>query len=129
MEILRHPRFVDMEKCIACGTCAEKCPKKVDDPFNENLIKRKAIYVDYAQAVPLKYAIDKEHCIYFEKGKCRACEKFCPTQAIRFEEKEEKRSVQVGAVILASGFKPFDPSKYETYQYASYPNVVSQHGV
>ena len=82
VEVVKHPRYVDMEKCIACGTCAEKCPKKVDDAFNENLIKRKAVYVQYAQAVPLKYAIDKDNCIFFEKGKCRACEKFCPTKAI-----------------------------------------------
>ncbi|MBW1868352.1 MAG: CoB--CoM heterodisulfide reductase iron-sulfur subunit A family protein, partial [Deltaproteobacteria bacterium] len=100
-------------------------PKKVDDPFNENLIKRKAAYVDYAQAVPLKYAIDKENCIYFKKGKCRACEKFCPTDAINFEEKEETGSLNVGSVILAPGFKPFDPSRFDTYHYASYPNVVT----
>ena len=114
-----------MEKCIACGACAEKCPKKVSDPFNENLIKRKAAYVDYAQAVPLKYAIDKENCIYFKKGKCRACEKFCPTGAINFEEKEERHSLKVGSVILAPGFKPFDPGQFDTYHYATYPNVVT----
>ena len=125
IEILKHPRYVDMDKCIACGTCSEKCPKKVDDPFNENLIKRKAAYVDYAQAVPLKYAIDKENCIYFKKGKCRACEKFCPTDAINFEEKEETGSLNVGSVILAPGFKPFDPSRFDTYHYTSYPNVVT----
>ncbi len=125
IEILKHPRYVDMDKCIACGTCSEKCPKKVDDPFNENLIKRKAAYVDYAQAVPLKYAIDKENCIYFKKGKCRACEKFCPTDAINFEEKEETGSLNVGSVILAPGFKPFDPSQFDTYHYTSYPNVVT----
>ena len=125
IEVLKHPRYVDMDKCIACGTCAEKCPKKVDDPFNENLIKRKAAYVDYAQAVPLKYAIDKKNCIYFKKGKCRACEKFCPTDAINFEEKEETDSLNVGSVILAPGFKPFDPSRFDTYHYASYPNVVT----
>ena len=125
IEVLKHPRYVDMDKCIACGTCAEKCPKKVDDPFNENLIKRKAAYVDYAQAVPLKYAIDEKNCIYFKKGKCRACEKFCPTDAINFEEKEETDSLNVGSVILAPGFKPFDPSRFDTYHYASYPNVVT----
>ncbi len=114
-----------MEKCIACGTCAEKCPKKVDDAFNRNLIKRKAAYVEYAQAVPLKYVIDKDHCIYFEKGKCRACEKFCPTKAINFEDKEKKLNLNVGAVILAPGFKPFDPSLYLTYKYVRYPNVVT----
>ncbi len=125
MDVLRHPRFVDMEKCIACGTCAEKCPKKVDDEYNVSLAKRKAAYVPYAQAVPLKYALDKDHCIYFEKGKCRACEKFCPTQAIRFDDKEEKLTLSVGSVILAPGFQPFDPAQYETYRYASFPNVVT----
>jgi heterodisulfide reductase subunit A len=125
VEILRHPRFVDMDKCIACGTCAEKCPKKVDDAFNQNLVKRKAAYIEYAQAVPLKYAIDKDHCIYFEKGKCRACEKLCPAKAINFEDKEIRLNLQVGAVILAPGFNPYDPSRYQTYHYAKYPNVVT----
>jgi heterodisulfide reductase subunit A len=125
VEILKHPRFVDMDKCIACGTCAEKCPKKVDDPYNENLIKRKAVYVEYAQAVPLKYGIDKDNCIFFQKGKCRACEKFCPTGAINFDQQEEKHSITAGAVILAPGFKAFDPSDYETYRYSAYPNVVT----
>jgi heterodisulfide reductase subunit A len=125
VEVIKHPRFVDMEKCIACGTCAEKCPKKVDDAFNENLIKRKAVYVQYAQAVPLKYAIDKDNCIFFEKGKCRACEKFCPTKAINFEEKEQKIHLNVGAIVLAPGFAPYDPTRYQTYKYAKYPNVVT----
>jgi heterodisulfide reductase subunit A len=125
VEVLKHPRFVDMEKCIGCGTCAEKCPKKVDDPFNQSLITRKAIYVEYAQAVPLKYAIDKETCIFFQKGKCRACEKLCPTGAIAFDEKEEELNLNVGAVILAPGFKAYDPSRYLTYAYAKYPNVVT----
>ncbi len=125
MEVLQHPRFVDTEKCIACGACAEKCPKKVDDPFNQGLITRKAVYVDYAQAVPLKYAIDRKTCIFFQKGKCRACEKFCPAGAIRFDEEERKRNLNVGAIILAPGFRPYDPTRYLTYRYAKYPNVVT----
>ena len=114
-----------MEKCIACGTCAEKCPKKVDSEYNESLMKRKAVYVQYPQAVPLKYVIDKDHCIYFEKGKCRACEKFCPTGAVDFNDKEQEVTIKAGSVILAPGFAPFDPSRYETYHYAQYPNVVT----
>ena len=66
-----------MDKCIACGECAKRCPKKTDNEYNESLDKRKAAYVQYAQAVPLKYVIDSGECIYFAKGKCRACEKFC----------------------------------------------------
>jgi heterodisulfide reductase subunit A len=114
-----------MDRCIACGTCAEKCPRKVDDPFNENLIKRKAVYVKYAQAVPLKYAIDRDNCIYFQKGKCRACEKFCPSDAIDFEEREEKLTIHAGAIVLAPGFTPFDPGKYLTYHYSKHPDVVT----
>jgi heterodisulfide reductase subunit A len=125
VDIVKRPRYVDMDKCIACGICAEKCPKKVDDGYNEGLIKRKAAYVPYAQAVPLKYALDEEHCIYFVKGKCRACEKFCSAEAINFADKEEKLKLKVGAVIVSLGFEAFDPGQYETYHYASFPNVVT----
>jgi len=114
-----------MDKCIACGTCAEKCPKKVDDEYNEGLMKRKAIYVPYAQAVPLKYAIDQDNCIYFKKGKCRACEKFCPAQAIRFDEQEKEITLTAGSIILAPGFRSFDPRTYDSYGYAHLPNVVT----
>jgi len=123
--VTRHPRFVDMDKCIACGNCAEKCPKKVDDLYNEGLIKRKAIYVLYSQAVPLKYAIDSENCIYFQKGKCRACEKFCPAGAINFDDREEELELKVGSVILAPGFKSFDPTLYDTYSYSALKDVVT----
>ena len=114
-----------MEKCIACGTCAEKCPKKVDDPYDQSLGKRKAVYVEYAQAVPLKYVIDKENCIYFQKGKCRACEKFCPTKAINFDDKEERLNLHVGAIILAPGFTPYDPDKDDTFKHSKFANVVT----
>ena len=73
-----------MDKCIGCGLCAEKCPKKVDAEYNEGLVKRKAAYVPYAQAVPLKYSIDDDNCIFFKKGKCKACEKFCSANAITY---------------------------------------------
>jgi len=125
VEVLQHPRYVDMDKCIGCGTCAEKCPRKVDDEYNLGLQKRKAAYVPYAQAVPLKYAIDSAHCIYFQKGKCRACEKFCPTEAINFQDEEKTFNVNVGSVILSAGFKPFDPKAFDTYNYARHPNVIT----
>ncbi len=123
--VKQHPRYIDMEKCIACGLCAEKCPKRVDDAFNMGLNKRKAAYIKYGQSVPLKYAIDPEHCIYLTRGKCRACEKFCPTGAIRFDDEEKFFDLQVGAVILAPGFQPFDPSPYDFYGYKKIPDVVT----
>ncbi len=123
--VKQHPRYIDMEKCIACGLCAEKCPKKVEDEFNMGLNRRKAAYIKYGQSVPLKYAIDPAHCIYLTRGKCRACEKFCPTGAINFDDKEKIVTLQVGAVILAPGYKPFDPSPYDFYGYKKIGDVVT----
>ena len=114
-----------MDKCIACNACAEKCPKKVSNEYDSGLGKRKAVYVQYAQAVPLKYAIDADTCIYFLKGKCKACEKFCPTGAINFEDQTADLSLNVGAVILTAGSQTFDPAVYDTYGYSKSPNSVT----
>ena len=116
---------MDMEKCIACGLCYEKCPAKISDEYNEGLSKRKAIYVPYPQAVPLKYVIDKDRCIYFKKGKCKACEKFCPTGAIKFDETEDNITLNVGSVILTAGMKAFDPSNLDNFQHSNFPNVIT----
>jgi heterodisulfide reductase subunit A len=125
VRVRERPRYIDVEKCIACGVCAEKCPKKVDDEFNTGLNKRKSAYVKYPQAVPLKYAIDDETCIYFVKGKCKACEKFCPADAVDLKQEGQIHQLAVGSVILAPGFKPFDPKVYEGYGYGTYPNVIT----
>ena len=126
VKVRQMARYIDMAKCISCGLCAEKCPKKVPDEYNMGLAKRKSAYLAYAQAVPPKYAIDKENCIYFKKGgKCKACEKFCPTGAVDFSQVDVDHDVAVGAVILAPGFKPFDPSRYAAYHYSAFPNVIT----
>jgi len=114
-----------MDKCIACGECTKKCPGKTGDEYNEGLDKRKAIYVAYPQAVPLKYAIDPAVCLKLLKDKCGTCAKVCPTGAINYEDKEEILTLNVGSVIMAAGFKPFDPSKLDNLQYAKFPNVVT----
>jgi heterodisulfide reductase subunit A len=125
VEVLQNPRYVDMDKCIACGACVEKCPKKVDNEYNAGLDKRKAIYVEYDQAVPLKFSIDPEHCIKITKGKCGICEKKCPTGAINYDDQPQTVKLNIGSVVLAPGFKAFDPSVFDTYQYSNFPNVVT----
>ncbi len=105
--------------------CAEKCPKKIEDTYNAGLAKRKAVYVEYPQAVPLKYRIDPDTCIYIQKKKCGVCEKKCPVDAVDFTQKEKTVTLNVGAVILAPGFEPFNPSAFDNYQYAGHPNVLT----
>ena len=116
---------MDVNKCIACGLCAEKCPKKVVDTFNEKLIHRKAIYVPYDQAVPLKYTIDASNCIYFKNGRCRACEKFCPSAAINFDDISKQIHLRVGSIILSAGFVPFDPGPLDHYGCRRFADVVT----
>ncbi len=110
-----------MDKCIACGVCAQKCPKKSPDPYNVWISKRKAIYLQYSQTVPLKYAIDPESCLYTAKGKCQACVKFCPTGAINFEDKEKTRTLQVGSIILAPASGPSTPRPCPVMVMAGFP--------
>ena len=120
------PRYVDMDKCIACGVCTEKCPKKVDSEYDAAIGKRKAIYVKYAQAVPLKYQIDPDACIRLIKpGACGFCEKVCDAGAINFDDTEKIHEVNVGAVVLAPGFEAYDPTEAQVWGYGVYPNVVT----
>ncbi len=124
--VIQHPRYVDMSKCIACGLCAEKCPKKVPDEFNLGLNKRKAIYLTYPQAVPLKYAIDEKRCIYLKKpGRCGFCAEVCPAGAINFEDRDMEHHLEVGSVILSPGFSAFDPKSLDFTGYGQFPNVVT----
>jgi len=117
--------FVDPEKCTGCGSCEEKCPKKVPSEFEQGLANRKAIYALFSQAVPSTRVIDKEQCIYLTKGKCRACEKVCTADAIRFDDTDKEFTLQAGAVILAPGLSRHDPSIHQELGYGRWPNVVT----
>jgi heterodisulfide reductase subunit A len=118
-------RSVNQELCTGCGVCEEKCPKKiVDRVFEAGLGYRKAIYRPFPQAVPKYPVIDRENCIWFERGKCRVCEKFCPTDAIDFDEEDRILEVEVGNIIVATGYDAFDARRIPQYGYGRYPNVT-----
>lgn len=124
--IRKKPRYIDTSLCTGCGICWEKCPKRViDDVFEAGLGYRKAVYTPFAQAVPKYPVIDPENCTYFINGKCRACEKFCPTEAIKFDQEEEFITVQVGNIILATGFDLFDARRVPQYGYGRLANVFT----
>jgi len=124
--VRRKPRYVNEELCTGCGTCIEKCPwKKIPSEFDLGLGNRPAIYFPFAQAVPRIPVIDKVNCAYFKSGKCRACEKFCVREAIDFEQQDETIQFEAGTIILATGFKDFDPTGSSQYGYGIYPNVMT----
>lgn len=124
--VRQRPRYIDPQKCIACGLCAEKCPKKVTNEFNMGIGTRKAAYLSYPQAVPLKYAIDPDQCIWLKKpGRCGACVEACPADAINFDDQVQNYELEVGSVVLALGFSPYDPSSLDFTGYGRLPNVVT----
>ncbi|WDP91959.1 MAG: CoB--CoM heterodisulfide reductase iron-sulfur subunit A family protein [Desulfobacter sp.] len=125
VDIFQKARYVDPDKCVACGACVEKCPKKVTDLYNVGLAKRKAIYVPYAQAVPLKYCIDPEQCIKLTKDKCGNCAKVCPAGAVNYEDTDKAFTLNVGAVILAPGFKAFHPGESDIYGWHTSKDIVT----
>jgi heterodisulfide reductase subunit A len=124
--IKQKARCVKTDLCTGCGICQEKCPKKViDDVYEAGLGYRKAVYTPFAQAVPNFPVMDKENCTYFLKGTCKACEKFCPTGAIDFTQQDELMDVQVGNVILATGYDLFDARRVSNYGYGRLANVFT----
>ena len=124
--VKKKPRYINTDLCTGCGICWEKCPKKViDEVFEAGLGYRKAVYTPFPQAVPKYPVIDHENCTYFQKGTCKACEKFCPTGAIAFEQEEEYLTLQVGNIILATGFDILDARRVAQYGYGRYANVFT----
>ncbi len=123
--VRQQPRFVIPERCTGCGACEKKCPKLVVNTFEQGLSKRKAIYTILPQAVPHTRVIDKEHCIYLTKGKCKACSKFCETDAINYEDTEKVYDLQVGAIILSPGLDRYNPNIRGELGFGRWPNVVT----
>jgi heterodisulfide reductase subunit A len=123
--VVQHPRYVDEAKCTGCGECVQKCPSQVPDEFDMRLRQRKAIYLYFPQAIPQVMTIDPEHCIYFRRGKCGACAKICQAGAVDFEQTARQVTLDVGAVIVATGFDFFDPTGLTQFGYEQCPNVIT----
>lgn len=118
-KILKKPRLVDERKCIGCGRCEQVCPVLVPDEYNYGLVGRKAVYIPFSMASPRVALIDFENCTM-----CGRCERECPTDAINFLQTPEELEVKVKAVVVATGFKPFDAALKREYGYTTNANVI-----
>ncbi len=113
------PRFVN-DNCTACGACVEVCPVEVDNEYNFGLNKRKAIYMPHVMAMPFIYTIDPEAC-----NKCGECVSACSYNAIDLNEEEKTMKLNVAAIIVATGWKPYDATKLDNLGYGKYKNVIT----
>ncbi len=119
VKLLKKARYIDENKCNGCGMCAEICPIYAPNEFDIGLAPRKAVYIPFPQAVPLVYTIDKKRCI-----DCGLCERACDANAIYYTQKDETVEIEVGAIILSTGFDVYDINKIPRYGY-DYINVIS----
>lgn len=107
--------FVDPEQCNLCGLCFESCPVSVPSEFERSLVQRKAIYVPFSGAVPLRPTIDSRVCLHFNGGSCRACQEVCPAEAIDFSREDVFVKEEVGAIIAAPGYDLLPRDKVEVF--------------
>jgi heterodisulfide reductase subunit A2 len=126
VKIRKRARHVDPEKCTGCGICVEKCPRKIiDNVFEAGMGYRKAIYTPFPQAVPRIPVIDTENCTWFTRGKCQVCSKVCPTAAVDYDQKDEIIELDVGNIIMATGWQLFDCKRIPQYGYGRLANVYT----
>jgi heterodisulfide reductase subunit A2 len=127
VRVRQNPRYVDQEKCTGCGLCAQKCPsRKIPSGFEEGLGNRSAIYSPFPQAVPNTPVIDAEHCRYIQgKSKVAVCQKLCPKGAVDFTQEARFVDLEIGAIVLATGFESFDPTPLGQYGYGRFPEVYT----
>ena len=125
VRVRQKPRYVDPEKCTGCGVCEEKCPKKVSSEYEQGLTVRKAIYSLFPQALPNTRVIDRDNCLFFTKGRCKACEKFCTAGAINWEDTGKEYELNVGAIILCPGLDRYDPAIRQELGFGRWANVIT----
>ncbi len=124
--VRRYPRYVDEDECVGCGDCEAVCPIVAPNVYEHGLGARKAVFRPFPQAVPSVYMIDRDVCLNEEAFlACNNCVDACPRDAIDFDQRVRDVDVNVGAVIVATGFDEFDPRVMRNYGYGVYENVMT----
>ena len=124
VRVRRGAAYVNWDLCTGCGLCQEVCPKRVDSDFERGIGKRKAIYTLSPQAVPNKPVLDRQNCLYFQRGKCRVCEKSCPVGAIDFAQQDTVVEERVGCIIVATGYDLYPREQLGEYGQGTIPDVI-----
>jgi len=130
-KIRKKARYVDFDKCTGCGDCAETCrlAGRIPSEFDEAIGNRSAIYLPFPQAVPAKYTIDPERCLQLAKGKCGKegpkCAEVCQPNAVNFEQQDEIVEVDIGTIIVATGYDIFDARRKPEYGWEDCDNVLT----
>jgi quinone-modifying oxidoreductase, subunit QmoA len=119
--IKTQPRFVN-EKCTGCNKCTEACPEERSNDFDFGMSKTKVAYLPHNQAFPLQYVIDGKAC---KGASCAKCVEACKYDAIHLDMKGETITVKAGAVVMATGWNPYDATKMDNLAFGKVQNVIT----
>jgi len=122
VDVRINPRYVDLEKCTACGECVKVCPVDRENDFNYGMDKTKAIYLPHDLAFPMKYVIDDSVC---KKLECAKCVEACSYDAIDLNMKPKTIRIKAESIVIATGWKPYDATKLDDLGFGKYPNVIT----
>jgi heterodisulfide reductase subunit A len=126
VRVRTQPRYVNQSTCTGCGECVERCPVRgISSEFNQGLGTRSAVHFPFPQAVPNLPIVDPPHCTHFTEGSCTLCQDTCPAQAIDLGQQATVQDLEVGAIILATGFQLFDPKRAIEYGYGRWDNILT----
>ena len=123
--VRKKARFVDETVCNSCGECAKVCPATHPDEFQMGLSTRRAVHLPFPQAVPSAYLIDMETCLGNTPIACGKCADVCEKHCIDYDMQDETVMLDVGAIVVATGIQPYDPTALDEYGYTRYENVVT----
>ena len=121
VEIRLNPRFVN-EKCTCCGECEKVCEIERDNDFNYGIDKTKAIYLPHAMAYPQRYVVDP---VYAGDERMKKCVDACEYGAIELDAQPKTITAKVGAIIYATGWKPYDAARIDNLGFGKYSNVIT----
>lgn len=125
VKVRKKARYVHEDQCTACGDCAKVCPVVVPNEFDAGLSTRRAIYIPFPQAVPSAYVINMQECLGDVPIACGKCIEKCEKKCIDFDMRDEILDINVGAIIVATGMEPYDPTELDEYGYTRYEDVIT----
>jgi heterodisulfide reductase subunit A len=120
VKVEKKPRYIDEEACVGCGSCVEVCPIEMPNYFDEGIGMVKAAYIPFPQAVPLRATIDKDYCI-----ECKLCDQICERGAVQHDQESEFIDIDVGTIVVATGYDPYNPTEKLEYGYGQFSNVIT----